>query len=293
MPAIKLHINELQDAVNAIAEHGSLQAAAQALGMSRTTLQSRVLKASAKQLQATYRRPYAALSGRGSVVAHIPDLHAPFMHQDAPAFIAAVLKRFAPTVVVLAGDELDQHSISEHPVDPNGYSPGHELEAGLAQLQGVYDLIPEAKVCVSNHGSRPYRRAFKAGLPSQYLKDYAQFMRAPAGWEWADSFEIDGVVYSHGEAATGANGALQLAIRMGKSQAVGHWHGNAGASYFYNGTSLVFGLYSGCLIDEAAYAFKYGKHAKLKPVLGMSIIDHGVPTFIPMRTRAGRWVGVL
>jgi hypothetical protein len=223
---------------------------------------------------------------------HIPDLHCPFMRADAAEFIQAAQEKFKPTVTVLAGDELDQHAISAHDADPNGFSPGHELTAGLKQLEQIYAIIKEALVCESNHGQRPFKRAYKSGLPSQYLKTYAEFMDAPQGWVWADEFEIDGVVYTHGEAATGANGALNLAIRMGKSQAVGHWHGNAGASYFYNGTSLLFGLYSGCLIDADAYAFRYGKHSKQKPILGLSIIDNGLPTFVPMQLDAQkRWTG--
>lgn len=229
----------------------------------------------------------------GQLVLHIPDLHAPFMHPDAPAFIAEAIRRFRPTMTVLAGDELDQHSISDHIADPNGYSPGHELSAGLKQLSVIYDFIPHAFICESNHGQRPFRRAFKCGIPKEYLRTYHEFMHAPAGWVWGNEIVVDGVRYTHGEEATGANGALQLAIRMGMSQAVGHWHGSAGASYFSNGKTTVFGLYSGCLIDEKAYAFAYGKHAKLKPVLGVSIIENGVPRFIPMPLKNGRWTGKL
>jgi hypothetical protein len=57
----------------------------------------------------------------------------------------------------------------------------------------------------------------------------------------------------------------------------------------------VFGLYSGCLIDAEAYAFRYGRAAKLKPVLGVSIIEGGtVPSFITMELDAKkRWTGKL
>lgn len=229
----------------------------------------------------------------GQLVMHIPDLHAPFMHPDALDFIAEAKARYRPTLVVLAGDELDQHSISDHLADPNGYSPGHELDAGLKQLKSLYAIVREAYVCESNHGQRPFKRAFKSGIPTQYLKSYSEFMQAPAGWVWGEEFVIDEVRYTHGEEATGTNGALQLAIRQGMSQAVGHWHGNAGASYFSNGRMTVFGLYSGCLIDEKAYAFAYGKKAKLKPVLGLSLIEAGVPLFLPMKLKNGRWTGKL
>lgn len=292
MPTPPLQHELLLQAVNAVAEHGSQVAAADALGIPRNTFKHRILRAQATGVIPTWRPPFKAIQSKGSVVMHIPDLHAPFMHADVATFIRAAKEKYSPDIVVLAGDETDQHAMSDYTPDPDGYSPGHELRAAIEQLQEVYAVIKEAKVCDSNHGQRPFKRAYKSGIPSAYLKSYAQFMGAPTGWEWGSEFIIDGVRYTHGEEATGANGALNLAIRLGMSQAVGHWHGNAGASYFYNGTRMVFGLYSGCLIDANAYAFRYGKHAKLKPVLGLSIIDHGVPSFIPMQLdKHNRWSG--
>lgn len=295
-----LPLETLQAAVNALAQHGSIAKAAEALRLPRGTLDNRLrsarlhgVEASVIGITITGKLPSAILT-LGQLAMHIPDLHCPFMHRDAAAFIRACVAKYKPTVTIFAGDELDQHAISDHATDPNGFGPGHELTAGLKQLEEIYAIFPEALVCESNHGQRPFKRAYKAGLPSQYLKTYAEFMEAPQGWVWDAEFEIDGVVYTHGEGATGANGALQLAIRMGKSQAVGHWHGNAGASYFYNGNTLLFGLYSGCLIDVDSYAFRYGKHFKLKPILGLSIIDCGVPFFVPMTLdKHKRWTGRL
>lgn len=284
-----LPTDTLQAALNALSQHGTVSAAAHALQLPRGTLVNRIAAAKLAGLHVT-----AAPAVTSQRVMHIPDIHAPFDHEDAPAFIQACIDKYKPTVFVLAGDELDQHAISAHDTDPNGYSPGHELTEGLKRLERYYSIMKEALVCESNHGQRPFKRAYKAGLPSQYLKTYAEFMNAPQGWVWDSEFEIDGVVYTHGEGATGANGALQLAIRMGKSQAVGHWHGNAGPSYFYNGSTLLFGLYSGCLIDVDSYAFRYGKHFKLKPILGLSIVDAGAPTFVPLvLDKHKRWNGKL
>lgn len=297
MPSKPTPPHILREAVEAVKTHGNIRAASRALRIPYSTLTNRL---EAAKLVDVYRNVEKVDAFEKHVqktpilihkrVMHIPDLHCPFDHEDAPAFIQYCLDKYKPDVIVLAGDELDQHAISMHDPDPNGFSPGHELTAGLKRMERYYALFKEALVCESNHGQRPFKRAYRAGLPSQYLKTYAEFMKAPQGWVWAQEFEIDGVVYSHGEAATGANGALNLAIRMGKSQAVGHWHGNAGASYFYNGTSLLFGLYSGCLIDASAYAFAYGRHAKQKPILGLSIIDNGIPSFIPMKLDQGRWI---
>lgn len=225
-----------------------------------------------------------------STVICIPDMHAPFMHIDTPNFISKCLDSFQPDEFVCLGDELDWHSVSRHTSDPNGFSPGDELREGLKQLSPIYKLLPNLKLCVSNHGARPIIRAFECGLPSTLLKTYGDFMSAPDGWIWADQWVIDDVRYTHGEEATGQYGALNLAIRQAQSQVVGHWHSEAGASYFANGKSLIFGMYSGCLIDHEKYAFAYGKKAKKKPIIGLSIIKDGTPFFQPMALNAkGRW----
>lgn len=48
---------------------------------------------------------------------------------------------------------------------------------------------------------------------------------------------------------------------------------------------MIFGLSTGCGIDEAAYAFAYGGEMRRKPVLGCGVIvDEGKAAyFIPMR----------
>lgn len=282
-------------AAQLVLQHGSTVAAAAHMGLHPQTFQNlieRAISLGYLTRQESPAKPPESLTG---LVAHIPDLHEPFGHPDAPAFVSAVLQKYQPTLIIYAGDELDQHALSVgHPTDPNGLSAQTELDMGLARMQRWYEVTPRAKVCHSNHGSRPYRKAFMAGIPEAYLKEYKDFMQAPEGWEWVDEVVIDGVCYTHGEGATGTNGALQLAIRQGMSQAVGHWHGNAGASFFHSGRHTVFGLYSGCLIDAGKYAFRYGKHFKAQPVLGMSMIDEGVPQFIPMHLNDKKlWTGRL
>lgn len=275
--------------------YGSIEKVAAAMGITTQACNNLIERAvSNGYLQRIQEPRQAPAYSARSLVAHVPDLHEPFGHPDAPAFVAAVLQRYQPNLVIFAGDETDQHALSTHPSDPNGLSAQTEFDQALARMRIWYEVAPQAKVCHSNHGSRPYRKAFLAGIPEVYLKEYADFMQAPEGWEWGDEFIVDGVCYTHGEAATGANGALQLAIRQGMSQAVGHWHGNAGASFFHSGRHTVFGLYSGCLIDAGKYAFRYGKNFKLQPVLGMSVVDEGVPQFIPMHLNDKKlWTGKL
>ncbi len=224
----------------------------------------------------------------------IPDLHAPFMHRDAVPFLRAVARRYKPTRVVCLGDEVDFHALSEHDHDPSGYSAGDELEAAIAHLRPIYDLFPEVAVCVSNHTSRPYRKALKSGIPVQFLREYREFLRAPKGWSWHDRVEVDGVNHEHGQGLSGRGGALRLALARMRSTWIGHLHAHAGIQWSANSLHLVFAGNAGWLGDEHAYAMRYGKFSVDRGALGVGFTDRGVPLWLPMMlARGGRWTGRL
>lgn len=230
---------------------------------------------------------------KGNVVLAIPDLHIPFQHKDAFAFLTAVKKKYAPDVVINMGDLEDWHSISMHDHDPDGLSPGEELKALRKAIRPLFKLFPKMLICTSNHGSLPLRRAFKYGLPAELIKSYCDIIEAPKGWSVADTWEIDDVIYEHGEAFAGQQGAIKSANANMQSTVIGHIHAFAGIQYSANQKHLIFGFNTGCLIDRAAYAFAYGKKIKAKPILGCGIIDKGIPTFLPMLldSKTGRWTG--
>ncbi len=229
-----------------------------------------------------------------STVLVISDLQAPFHHKDAIPFLKAVAAKYKPTDYVCIGDEVDLHAMSDFDTDPDGYSAGHELRKALEFMHELYEVFPKMKVCVSNHGARPFRKAFKHGIPRAFLKDYHEFMEAPKGWSWADSWEIDDVIYEHGTGQSGQNGAIKAALANMQSTVIGHLHAFAGINYSANSKHLIFGFNVGSLIDTHAYAFAYGKNIKAKPIIGAGVVIKGIPTFVPMLlNKKGRWVGTL
>src|SRR5688572_18269306 len=110
----------------------------------------------------------------GHAVLAIPDMHHPFAHPDFLEFLTEAKSRLNPSRVVCLGDELDNHAISQYDPDPDGYSAGHELNAGRAQLRSLYSLFTDVRVCTSNHGVRPFKKAYRAGIPKAWIKDYAE-----------------------------------------------------------------------------------------------------------------------
>lgn len=232
------------------------------------------------------------LSNKGKeTVLAVSDLQMPFEHKDSLEFLKWVKGKYKPTVVVNIGDEVDMSALSDYDHDPDGYSAGHELEKAISHLQAHYKLFPDTLVCTSNHTARPFRRAHKYGIPKAYLKDYRDFLKAPKGWVWADKHEIDGVVYEHGEGQSGPLGALKQALANMQPTVIGHLHSHAGIQFSANSKHLIYGFNVGCLIDVNAYAFAYGKKLTQKPILGVGIIEKGIPQYIPMLLdKHGRWI---
>lgn len=229
-----------------------------------------------------------------SIVMVIPDLHIPFQHKDAFKFLKAVKNKYKPNEIVNLGDLEDWHSISMHDHDPNGMSAGAELVELRNKVKPLFKLFPKMKICTSNHGSLPFRRAFRFGLPKDLIKSYRDILQAPAGWVWADQWEVNGVLYEHGDPFTGKDAAIKAAEQNMQSTVIGHVHSFAGIQYSANSRHLIFGFNVGCLIDKDAYAFEYAKKIKRKPILGCGIVKDGVPVFIPMMLdKRGRWIGKL
>jgi len=74
---------------------------------------------------------------------------------------------------------------------------------------------------------------------------------------------------------------------MGLSCVVGHFHSAAGVKYLVNPLHRMFGMDTGCLIDDKAMAFAYGLRTKIRSMLSVGIIIDGVPQVIPMPVGKG------
>ncbi len=229
-----------------------------------------------------------------ATVLAIPDLHCPFEHRDALPFLKAVRRFYRTDTAVCLGDEADQHAMSMHDHEPDCPGPRDEHAQMLDHLRPFYEAFPVARSMHSNHTSMPFRRASKFGIPSVYLRSYAEFMDAPKGWAWQEEIEIDGVGYSHGTGFSGALAALKCAQANMQTRVIGHVHAFAGVLWNANPKYLFAGMNAGCLIDRHKLAFAYAKDTANKPILGCGVIRNGVPQFIPMQLDSrGRWNGDL
>jgi predicted phosphodiesterase len=227
-----------------------------------------------------------------STVLVIPDYQTPFEHEDAIEFLKLVKKTHNPDIVVQIGDLLDQHYYSKYGPSSKATDGKEEIRQAVINLKaGLYKLFPDVFVCWGNHDLRISTRASAAGLDSSLLKTYEEIIQSPKGWQFADKWEIDGVIYEHGIGRSGYQGALKAAQSNMQSTVIGHLHSCAGILWYGNKKNLIFGFNVGALVDDNKYAFEYARFSSQKSILGCGLVIDGTPVFIPMRlNRDGRWV---
>ena len=220
------------------------------------------------------------------------ELHLPFHHPDSLDFLDTVANTFKIDQVVCVGDLFDVHGNSRYDTDPDGYSAGHELEAGIDAAEEVFEMFPTAKYCIGNHCNRIMKAAYKAGIPSRSLKTFEEMYNLPEGWTTGEYFEIDGVVYEHGDRFGGANAHEKAAIANMKSTVIGHIHTSFGVAYIANRDKLIFGACAGALLDSHSYAAAYGRAYSKKTIHGALVIIDGATVLpVPMLLdSAGKWI---
>jgi predicted phosphodiesterase len=222
----------------------------------------------------------------------ISDLHIPYHHPDAFAFLSALKKKYKPDLVVNIGDEIDQHSISFHSHHPDLKSPGDELRAARKYVKELEKIFPKMTLVHSNHSSLVYRKAVATGLSLEYLKSYNEFLQVGPGWQWVDNLTVtlsDGqkCFFTHGMAAD----VMKVAQQYGMNAVQGHYHSKFSIGYYSNPDKLVWGLQTGCLINQKELAFEYARNFKSRFVIGCACIVSGQPKLMPMVLKdGGRWI---
>jgi len=139
-------------------------------------------------------------------------------------------------------------------------------------------MFPVMDLLDSNHGSMVFRKAKHHGIPRHYIKSYNDVLEVGDGWKWHNDLVLtlpDGqqVYVHHGKSAD----AIKTSQAMSMSHVCGHHHNSFGIKYWANPNGLYFAVNSGCLIDDASYAFAYNNTNLLRPLIGTSLIVDGVP----------------
>lgn len=223
----------------------------------------------------------------------ISDLHIPYHHQDAIAFLSHLKEKYNPTRVICLGDEVDGHALSFHDSDPDLPSAGDEIRQALPVIAELFKIFPQMDILESNHGSLVWRKAKVFGIPKHYIKSYNEVLGVDSGWKWSFDLTVDlpngqKCYMHHGKTSN----IIQLSQQMGMNATQGHYHETFKIDYWGNSTGLYWGMQCGCLIDDDKLAFNYNNVNIKRPIIGTGLIIDSMPVLEPMRlNKDGRWVG--
>lgn len=213
----------------------------------------------------------------------IGDTHEPFCRDGYLEHCLKVQKEYNCGTVVHIGDLVDNHAVSYHESDADGRSPGDEYKEALQQCEKWYKAFPEVLICIGNHDRLPFRKAYTAGLPKNWLKSYQEMFNSPKGWKWDFVHKVNEVIYQHGTGLSGEMASVNACRENRQSTVIGHLHTVSNIRFLASYKDLIFGMSVGCGIDHTKYAFAYGKENTRKPVLGCGVVIGGkLPINIPM-----------
>lgn len=210
----------------------------------------------------------------------IGDLHSPFVKKGYLEHCKKVYKQYKCNKVVFIGDIIDNHYSSYWETNPDGLSAKDELQAASKELAKWVKSFPKAVVLMGNHDRIIARKAFSAGLSTQWIKTMGEVLNAP-GWEFHTEYELDNVIYVHGE---GCKNLKLSTLHRYKSMVIGHFHTKAEIIYTASSIDLLFGMSVGCGIDEKSYAMEYAKFNVEKAIISCGVIlnNGSLPILIPM-----------
>lgn len=210
-------------------------------------------------------------NNKGKKVLVIGDIHEPFCHNDYLDFCIEQYNKYECDTVIFIGDIIDNHFMSFHPTDPDGFGGGEELNRAIYKISKWYKAFPNATVIIGNHDRLAFRKAYSSGISSKWVRDYDEVLNTP-NWSFVDRVVIDNVLYIHGEAGT----ARTRAKETNNSIVQGHLHSQAYIEYINNNK---FAMQVGTGIDDKKYAFAYNKAGK-ESILSCGIVKDGTQAFL-------------
>ena len=206
----------------------------------------------------------------------IADTHLPFEHPGYLDFCIKIGERCKCQKVVHIGDLVDNHAISYHEHDPDGWSPDAEMREADKHLKPWFKAFPKVFLCRGNHDRLVDRKSKTVGLPERCFRPFRDIWCLPKGWEEEFEFVINGVLYKHGTGFSGRYAHVTAAERSRQSTVIGHTHSTLGVEYIVSSKDCLFAVNCGCGIDRKTYAFAYGRDFSRKPTLGAAVVtDNG------------------
>lgn len=211
----------------------------------------------------------------------IGDTHFPAVHPGYLAFVQDTAEKYHCNTFVHIGDVVDLHAISRFQKLPEAPGALDEYEQTLKLTKRWHRAFPKLTVTEGNHDIRTYRQARDVNIPGRFLKGYNELYETP-GWKWVTEIVIDGVYYFHGTGVSGLHPSYNTMQKMLMSTVMGHIHTAGGIKWRANPERRLFGLDTGCGVDDKHLAFKYGEHLKVRSILSCGVVIDGQPSHVIM-----------
>lgn len=211
----------------------------------------------------------------------IGDTHFPAVHPAYLSFCEDVAEKFNCNTFLHIGDVVDLHAISRWDALPEAPGAQDEHEQTKRVIRKWHKVFPKLIVTEGNHDYRQYRQARTVNIPARFLKGYNELYETN-GWKWLPEVIIDGVYYFHGTGVSGLHPAYNTMQKMLMSTVMGHIHTAAGVKWRANPEKRLFGLDTGCGVDDKHLAFKYGEHLKVRSILSCGVVIDGMPQHVIM-----------
>lgn len=275
MPTPPLDPYLARAAHEAVKHHGTQSAAAKALGISRTTLQSRLDRYIPDPIPET-RTPWRAEDriDDGVMIVGSDAHYWPGLVSVAHLAMVALIRKLKPAIVVANGDMLDGCSISRH--DPNGWEdrPGliGELTACTDRLGEIERVSKGARLywTQGNHDQR-FERYLAMRVPE--FRDVRGFKLPDhfPRWRHTISLLINGDVMVKHRLRNGVHAAHNNTVNAGISTVTGHLHSLKVTPFSdYRGTR--FGVDTGTLADPDGPQFTYDEDGPKNHRSGFAVL---------------------
>lgn len=224
----------------------------------------------------TVKQPLMYEEGKSRVLV-VGDLHCPFDLKVYLDHCKRIYEEFSCNTVIFIGDLIDNHYSSFHDTDPDGMGGKDELDLAIEHVQRYYEAFPDATVIIGNHDRMAFRKAFAGGVPKAWVKEYQEVLQTP-NWKYVEQYELDGVLYFHGEGGTARTRFKAEELNVVQ----GHLHQQAYIEWLFSQYNRKFAMQVGTGMDFNSYAAAYAKAGK-KPAVSCGVVLNGTqPFLIPM-----------
>lgn len=206
----------------------------------------------------------------------IGDIHEPATHPGYLPWCLHLADRWETDRVVMIGDVLDYHAISFHAKEADAPSAGDEYDEAREAVGRWHRAFPKATVTIGNHDERVHRLAASVSIPSRFIQSF-NTLWGTNGWKWVRDATIDGVHYLHGTGLGGQQPALAAARASMVPTVCGHVHSVGGVRWASGPSQSIWGMDTGCGVDDRHPSMRYGRDLIRRPVLGAGVVLDGVP----------------